>query len=72
MSSAQPLLKLSGSIVSIGDMPEDEVPPLAGVPHILLRTDDGQNVVISGLTRDQCKACVPAFLSAASLAVSES
>lgn len=57
------LLRLTGEVVSIGDMPADEVPPMAGVPHLLLRLDDGRTVVLSGLTREECKACVGALLA---------
>jgi hypothetical protein len=64
------LLILTGSMISIGDMPADEVPQMAGVPHMLLELPGGQKVVVGGLTRDQCRACVPAFMSPARLTVS--
>ena len=64
------LLRLTGEVVSIGDMPEDDVPKMAGVPHLLLRLADGRDVVLSGLTRDECKACVATFLGAARFTVS--
>jgi hypothetical protein len=64
------LLRLSGEVVSIGDMRPEEVPQMAGVPHLLLRLGDGRHVVISGLTRDECRACVPAFMAPARFTVS--
>ena len=50
------LLRLTGEVVSIGDMPADEVPKLEGVPHLLLRLSDGRDIVLSGLTREECRA----------------
>ena len=64
------LLRLTGEVVSIGDMPADKVPKMAGVPHLLLRLSDGRDIVLSGLTRDECRACVPAFMSPARFSVS--
>ena len=64
------LLRLTGEVVSIGDMPADEVPNLEGVPHLLLRLSDGRDVVLSGLTREECRACVPAFMAPARFTVS--
>lgn len=64
------LLRLTGEVVSIGDMPADEVPKLEGVPHLLLRLSDGRDIVLSGLTREECRACVPAFMAPARFTVS--
>lgn len=64
------LLRLTGEVISIGDMPAEEVPLMAGVPHLLLRLADGRSVVLSGLTRDECEACMPAFMMPARFTIS--
>lgn len=64
------LLRLTGEVVSIGDMLADEVLKLEGVPHLLLRLSDGRDIVLSGLTREECRACVPAFMAPAKFTVS--
>ena len=64
------LLRLTGEVISIGDMPEDEVPKMAGVPHLLLQLQDGRTVVLSGLTREECKDCIHAFMMPARFTVS--
>lgn len=63
MSHTQPLLTLSGEVISIGDLPADEAPPIVGVPHILLRMQDDRTLLISGLTPDECRALVPLFMA---------
>ena len=55
-------LTLTGEIVSIGDMPAEEVPQIADVPHIVIELADGRRVLVSGLTRSECAALGAAFL----------
>ena len=64
------LLRFTGEVISIGDMPEEEVARMVFRPHLMLRLEDGRDVVLVGLTRDECKACLPAFLEAAQFTVS--
>jgi hypothetical protein len=54
-------LKLIGEVVSIGDMPADEVPQIAGVPHVLLAMAGGGTLLISGMTREECATLGRAF-----------
>ena len=63
MSHTQPLLTLSGEIISVGDLPADDAPRIVGVPHILLRMQDGRDLLISGLTPDECNEMIPQFLN---------
>ncbi len=56
-------LTLTGEIFSLGDMPHDEVPQMAGVPHIGIRLADGRKVTLTGLTRDECRAMATSFMS---------
>lgn len=63
MSHTQPLLTLSGEVISIGDLPADEASHIVGVPHILLRMQDDRTLLISGLTPDECRSLVPLFMA---------
>lgn len=63
MSHPHPLLTLTGEVISIGDLPAEDAPRIAGVPHILLRMQDGRDLLISGLTQDECRALVPLFMA---------
>ena len=63
------LLNLTGQIVSIGDLPAEEAPHIVGLPHIMVGLDDGRIILISGLTQDECRACVPGFMEAVSIGV---
>lgn len=63
------LLALTGQIVSIGDLPADDAPHIVGLPHIMVRLDDGRDILISGLTQDECRACVPGLWEAVSIGV---
>ena len=67
--SANTLLNLSGEIVSIGDLPEQDAPRIVGVPHIMIRRSDGSAVLISGLTQDECRACASAFMDSVSVSI---
>ena len=64
------LLRLTGEVISIGDLPESEVPKIAGAPHLILRLRDGRDVLLSGLTREECASCVAAFSMPARFTVS--
>ena len=64
------LLILPGEVISIGDMPEEEAQKMADMPYLLLRLKDGREVVLSGLTRNECKACLDSFFKEAQLTLS--
>lgn len=64
------LLTLNGEGIQIGDIAAEELALLAGQPAISVRLSDGRVVVLVGMTRDECRACVPAFMSPARLTVS--
>lgn len=65
------LLELQGEIISIGDLAEEDAPKIIGVPHVLIRIEgqSGRTVLLTGLTRDECRACAEAFAEQISLAI---
>ena len=63
------ILKLSGEGVQIGELASEELAALAGQPAFSVRLEDGRTVVLVGLTRDECRACAPGFLAAATITV---
>ncbi|MCA3068776.1 MAG: hypothetical protein IOD11_00015 [Rhodocyclaceae bacterium] len=64
------LLNLNGEGVQIGDIGAEELAQMADKPALSVRLADGRNVVLVGLTRDECRACLPAFMAPARLTVS--
>lgn len=63
------LLELNGEIVSIGDSNKDDLMHVADCARILIRHDDGRMILISGLTRDECRSCVPGLLEKVSVSI---
>ena len=63
------LLNLNGEGVQIGEIAAEALALMAGKPAISVRLGDGRLVVLVGMTRDECLACLPAFLSPARLVV---
>lgn len=62
------LLTITGEIISIGDLPAEYAPEIIGVPHLMIHFGD-RKVFLSGLTREECRACVPGFLDEVSLSI---
>lgn len=54
-------MQLTGELVTVGDMVQEDVPQLVGVPAVQLRTADGRIVTITGLTRDEARAAAAHF-----------
>lgn len=63
------LLQLDGEGVEIGDMHADALAKFAGMPALSVQLSDGRVVVLIGMTREECKACLPAFLAPARIKV---
>jgi hypothetical protein len=69
-AAERPLLRLSGRMVAIGDVPGDALPRFVDrAPHVQIELSDGRCVVVSGLTFEECRACVPAFMDPAAVTV---
>jgi len=64
------LLNLSGEGVHIGDADADELAKMAGQPSFSISLTDGRTVMIVGLTREECRQCVPAFMEPSRFTVS--
>lgn len=64
------LLHLNGEGIQIGDIGADDLLRMVGQPALSMRLADGRIVVIVGMTRDECRECLPAFLAPARLTVS--
>ena len=64
------LLNLNGEGVQIGDIGADELTKMAGKPALSVILADGRMVVLVGMTRDECRQCLPAFLAPVRLTVS--
>jgi hypothetical protein len=64
------LLTLIGEGVQIGDIGADELSQMAGKPALSVSLADGRVVVLVGMTRDECRQCLPAFMAPARLTVS--
>jgi hypothetical protein len=64
------LLNLNGEGVQIGDIGADELAQMAGKPALSISLADGRVVVLVGMTRDECRECMPAFLASARFTVS--
>lgn len=56
-------LRLRGEMITIGDMSEDDVPPMVGVPAVQVRLAGGRVITLTGLTREECRTAVPHFLN---------
>lgn len=67
---AMELLNLNGEGVQIGDIGADELAQMAGKPALSVSLADGRVVVLVGMTRDECRQCLPAFLAPARFTVS--
>jgi hypothetical protein len=64
------LLNLSGEGVQIGDIGADELAQMVGKPALSVSLADGRLVVLVGMTRDECRQCLSAFLAPARFTVS--
>jgi hypothetical protein len=64
------LLNLNGECVQIGAICSDELALMAGKPALSVSLHDGRVVTIVGMTHDECRKCLPAFLAPARLTVS--
>ena len=64
------LLQLNGEGIQIGDIGPDDLVQMEGQPALSVRLADGRVVMLVGMTRDECRQCLPAFLSPARFTVS--
>lgn len=62
-------LILNGEMCTIGDMQPGEEVALVGTPRLEVRLEDGRVILLSGLTRDECRALATLFMDRVSLAV---
>lgn len=54
-------MRISGELITVGDLVEADLQPVAGVPGFQLRLQDGRIVTISGLNRDEARAAAAHF-----------
>lgn len=54
-------MHLTGELLTVGDLAEEDMQSALGVPAVQLRIGDGRIVTISGLTRDEARAAAEHF-----------
>lgn len=54
------MIQIAGTLQALGDLQPEDIPSEA-VPRALLKMPDDRIVVISGLTRDECRALARDF-----------
>lgn len=59
---SQPVLSITGEVVSIGDISADEAPNIVGVPHVGIKLTSGRLVTVIGVSREECRALAPLFM----------
>jgi len=62
-------MNITGELVTVGEMDEDDMPEIIGVPRIQIRTESGRIITVTGLTREEVRAAAPHFLDAVSLSL---
>lgn len=62
------MIKISGTLQALGDLQPDDI-PAETVPRALIVTPDGRVVIVSGLTREECRALAGNFGDAVELSV---
>lgn len=60
-------LILNGEMCTIGDMQPGEEVALVGTPRLEVRLEDGRVILLSGLTRDECRVLAPLFMDRVAL-----
>lgn len=66
---ADPLLLLTGEVLTVGDIMTDDLLPFRNQPRVELRLPDGRIVLLAGLTQDECRACASRFLRDVTLSI---
>ncbi len=62
-------LTLTGEFCTIGELMQEDIPPMVGVPAIQMRRPDGRAITLTGLTREECRATGPLFMSTITITV---
>lgn len=63
------LCKFTGNMTHMGNLSADEALRLVERPRIVLTTAAGHDIVVAGLTEDECRACFDAFMERAHIVI---